>query len=74
MRVNPDEQRHQRSFISGRLRVGAQIYMSYTTVEGAAEIWEGKWVKDADSEVFMFWALVSIFGLVLVVKRPPKLG
>jgi hypothetical protein len=27
----------------------------------AAEIWEGKWVKDANSEVFVFWVLVSIF-------------
>jgi hypothetical protein len=27
-----------------------------------AEIWEGKWGKDAISEVFSFWALVSISG------------
>jgi hypothetical protein len=39
-----------------------------------AEIWEGKWVKNAESEVFVFWALVSISGLVLVVKCPPKMG
>jgi len=30
-----------------------------------AEIWEGKWVENADSEVFGFSALVSISGLVL---------
>ncbi len=39
-----------------------------------AEIWEGKWVNDADSEVFMFWALVSISRLVLIVKCLPKMG
>ncbi len=39
-----------------------------------AEIWEGKWVKDADSKVFVFWALVSISRLDLVVKHLPKMG
>ena len=39
-----------------------------------AEIWEGKWVKSTDSEVFVFWVHVSISGLVLVVKHPPKIG
>jgi hypothetical protein len=29
----------------------------------AVEIWEGKWGKDAISEDFSFWALVSISGL-----------
>jgi hypothetical protein len=28
----------------------------------AVENLEGKWVKNAISEVFDFWALVSIFG------------
>ncbi len=39
-----------------------------------AEIWEGKWVKNADSEVFIFWAFVSISRLVLVVKCSRKIG
>ena len=39
-----------------------------------AKIWEGKWVKNADSEVSIFWALVSISGLVLVVKHLLKIG
>jgi len=39
-----------------------------------AEIWEGKWVKDADSEVFGFWALVPISVLSLVVKHPYRTG
>jgi len=39
-----------------------------------AEIWEGKWVKDTDSEVFIFLGTCFNFGLVIVAKHLPKSG
>jgi hypothetical protein len=39
-----------------------------------AKIWEGKWVKDTDSEVFVFLGTCFNFGSVILAKRPPKSG
>ena len=39
-----------------------------------AEIWEGKWVKDTNSEVFVFLGTCFKFGSVIVAKHPPKSG
>jgi hypothetical protein len=39
-----------------------------------AKIWEGKWVKDSDSEVFVFLGACFNFGSVILAKHPPKSG
>ena len=39
-----------------------------------AEIWEEKWVKDTNSEVFVFLGACFNFGSVILAKRLPKSG
>ncbi len=37
-----------------------------------AEIWEGKWVKDTDSDVFVFLGACFNFLISFVVRCPHK--
>jgi hypothetical protein len=58
------DQTRPHAHYSGRHSNTSHVWGSeFCTPGQAAEILEGKWGKDPISEVFSFWALVSIFGV-----------